>query len=138
MTEYIKTGLINHLALTVTDLRRSQEFYTSLLGFQMAMELSPERVLLSNGNTIMALTTAPDPAQAIRNDQFNENRVGLDHLSFGVGSRQELEEAVRLFDTRNISHGEIKDLGSGVGLYVLAFRDPDNIQLELAAPYNQG
>ena len=28
----------------------------------------------------------------------------------------------------------IKDLGSAFGLYVLAFRDPDNIQLELSAP----
>jgi glyoxylase I family protein len=34
-----------------------------------------------------------------------------------------------------VSHGEIKDLGPGMGLYVLALRDPDNIQLELTAPY---
>lgn len=29
-----------------------------------------------------------------------------------------------------------KDLGPGLGIYVLAFRDPDNVQLELTAPYS--
>jgi len=49
--------------------------------------------------------------------------------------RNKLEEAVRQFDEQGVSHGEIKDLGPDMGIYVLAFRDPDNIQLELTAPY---
>jgi catechol 2,3-dioxygenase-like lactoylglutathione lyase family enzyme len=77
----------------------------------------------------------PDPSRAIPNDVFNENRLGLDHLSFSVGSRQDLVDAVRLFDAEGISHGEIKDLGPAVPVYVLAFRDPDNIQIELTAPH---
>jgi catechol 2,3-dioxygenase-like lactoylglutathione lyase family enzyme len=89
--------------------------------------------LLSNGQVILAVAEAPDPARAIQSDQFDENRVGLDHISFSVGSRDDLERAVRAFDGRGIPHGEIKDLG-GLGILVLAFRDPDNIQLELTAP----
>lgn len=135
MTNSIATGAVHHLTLTVTDLGRAREFYTGLLGFQMVMELSATRVLLTNGGAILALTSAPDPTQAIQGDRFNENRVGLDHLSLGVGSRDELETALRLFDERGVSHGEIKDLGAGLGIYVLAFRDLDNIQLELSAPY---
>ncbi|HEX2992635.1 MAG TPA: VOC family protein [Anaerolineales bacterium] len=135
MNTTIQTEAIHHLTLTVTDLARAVEFYTDLLGFQRALDLSPSRVLLANGKTILALTEAPDPTQAIRDDRFNENRVGLDHLSFNVSSRTTLEEAVRRFDRQGISHGEIKDLGPDLGIYVLAFRDPDNIQLELTAPY---
>lgn len=138
MTNQIKTGTVHHLTLTVTDLKRSQEFFTGLLGFQVALEISPTRVLLSNGSGIVVLTTPPDPSQAIHDDRFSENRVGLDHASFNVSSRGELEQAVRLFDERDVPHGEIKDLGAALGLYVLAFRDPDNIQLELTAPYDQG
>lgn len=67
--------------------------------------------------------------------RFDDNRVGLDHLSFSVDSHSYLEEAIRLFDERGISHGEIKDLGEALQIFVLAFRDPDNIQLELTAPY---
>lgn len=69
-------------------------------------------------------------------DRFDENRVGLDHLSFAVNSRQDLDEAIRILDEHGVSHGEIKDLGPDLGIYILAFRDPDNIQLELTAPYN--
>lgn len=135
MNTTIQTEAIHHLTLTVTDLTRAVEFYTELLGFQKAMNLSPSRVLLANGKSILALTEAPDPAQAIFDDRFNENRVGLDHLSFNVSSHTTLEAAVRRFDRQGVPHGEIKDLGPDLGIYVLAFRDPDNIQLELTAPY---
>lgn len=132
----IKTGAVHHQTLTVSNLERSEKFYTGLLGFQKVMDLSPTRMLLSNGAAIIALTLPPDPGQAIQNDVFNENRLGLDHLSFSTSSRQDLEDAVRLFDSEGVSHGEIKDLGPVIPLYVLAFRDPDNIQIELTAPHS--
>jgi glyoxylase I family protein len=135
MTPGVVTGSVHHVTLTVTDVERAHRFYTSLLGFQLAAEYGP-RVLLSNGSMILALGPAPTPELAPQNDRFNENRVGLDHLSFSVGSRQELEQAIRLFDDHDVPHSEIKDLGPDFGLYVLPFRDPDAIQLELTAPYN--
>jgi catechol 2,3-dioxygenase-like lactoylglutathione lyase family enzyme len=135
MDHQIATKGIHHLTLTVTNVGRAQEFYTGLLNFQPIMEFG-SRILLSNGSIVLVLTPASDPSQAMSNDSFDENRVGLDHVSFSVGSRDELEAAVRLFDDQGVPHGEIKDLGPGLGLYVLAFRDPDNIQLELSAPYS--
>jgi glyoxylase I family protein len=135
MSASITTGPVHHLALTVSDVARSQQFYTKLLGFQPVMDFGP-RALLSNGSVVVALTPASDPAQAIPNDRFNENRIGLDHLSFSVGSHADLENAVRLLDEKGVSHGEIKDLGPHLPLYVLALRDPDNIQIELTAPYS--
>lgn len=135
MSTTIATGSVHHVTLTVTDVQRSVEFYTGYLGFQLAMELGARR-LLSNGSTILALSPPPDPVQAIQNDRFDENRVGLDHLSLNVARRADLEAAVRLFDAGSIPRGEIKDLGPDLGLCVLAFRDPDNIQIELTAPYS--
>ena len=134
MSMTLATGSVHHFTLTVTNVQRSVEFYTGFLGFQMVMELGPRR-LLSNGSVILALTPPPDPAQAIQGDRFSENRVGLDHISLNVARRADLETAIRLFDAQDVAHGEIKDLGADLGLYVLAFRDPDNIQLELTAPY---
>ena len=96
--------------------------------------LGPTRVFLGKGSVLLAVGTAPDPSRAVPGDRFDENRAGLDHLSFSASSRGELERAVRLFDEHGVSHGEIKDLGEALGLCVLAFRDPDNIQLELTAP----
>jgi catechol 2,3-dioxygenase-like lactoylglutathione lyase family enzyme len=66
-------------------------------------------------------------------DRFDPDRVGLDHLSFGVASYHELEQASRLFDEHGVKHGTITRLPS-FGIDVLSFEDPDGIQLELTAP----
>jgi glyoxylase I family protein len=134
MTNSIATGPVHHLALTVTNVRRSVDFYSSLLSFKPIMELGP-RVLLFNGSMVLAITPPPDASQALTDDHFNENHVGLDHLSFGIKSRAEMEDALKILDQRAIPHGEIKDLGADMRIYVLALRDPDNIQIELTAPY---
>ncbi len=51
-----------------------------------------------------------------------------------MADRAELERAARLLDERGVPRGKVTDLGDAFGLYVLAFRDPDNIQLEMFAP----
>lgn len=130
----IRTGPVHHLRLTVADVERSRAFYVDVLGFEHVMDLNPG-AFLSNGSVGLGLGPVPDPARAVPGDRFDENRVGLDHLSLGVGSRAELEAAARVLDERHVPRGEIKDLGPAFGLYVLAFRDPDNVQLELSAPY---
>lgn len=133
MSTSISTSVVHHLALTVSDVGRAEQFYTGLLGFQKVMDFGP-RALLSNGSIVLALTPPANPEQAIRNDRFDENRIGLDHLSFSVASRADLETALRLLHDQGVPHGEIKDLGD-LGIYVLALRDPDNIQIELTAPH---
>jgi glyoxylase I family protein len=134
MTEPVQTGALNHLTLTVTDVERSKAFYTEHLGFQVVIEFAPQRALLSNGTAVLVLGPAYYEEEAISGDKFSEFRVGLDHVSLQVDDLAALEAAAAYFDEQNISHGEIKDLGEGFGLYVMAFRDPDNIQLELSAP----
>ena len=128
----IRTSAVHHIALTVTDSRRSRDFYAGLLGFQVLAEYDTTRIL-SNGSLVLAVKPAPDPARAIPGDCFDENRVGLDHLCLSLASRAELDEALALMDERNVPHGEIEDLGE-IGIFVLTLRDPDNIQIELSAP----
>ena len=134
MATGIQTKAAHHIRLTVTDPARSRDFYTGLLGFQVAMEF-PDGVLVSNGDLLLGLRTAPQPDRAKSGDRFDPNRVGLDHLSLSVANRAEMEAAARLFDERGVTHGEIVDLGPGFGLYVMMLEDPDGIQLELTAPH---
>ena len=131
----IATGPVHHLRLTVSDVERSRAFYMDVVGFQFVMDL-PSGVFLSNGAVGLGLGPSPDPSRTPVSDRFDEARIGLDHLSFSVASRDELERARQLLDERGVSHGEITDLGDAFGMYILAFRDPDNIQLELSANYS--
>ncbi len=142
MPGQIPTGEIHHLRLTVTDVERSREFYTQLLGFEVAVESPPAGdpsaaeafkvlfggVVMARGNLIMGLRP-----MAPSGDRFDPDRVGLDHLSFSVASRAELDQAIRLFDERGVAHGQITRL-PGFAIDVLPFEDPDGVQLELTAP----
>lgn len=58
---------------------------------------------------------------------FDERRVGLDHLSFRVSNRNELERWATHLETKGVPHSGLIDTGFGP---TLVFRDPDNIQLE--------
>lgn len=140
--EQIPAGEIHHLRLTVTNLERSRQFYTGLLGFEVAVE-SPSPgdpsaaetfkilfggIVMARGNLLMGLRPMAPPG-----DRFDPDRVGLDHLSFSVASHNDLEQAKRLFDEHGVPHGEITSLPS-FGIDVLPFEDPDGVQLELTAP----
>jgi glyoxylase I family protein len=142
MTGQIELGSIHHLRLTVTDIERSREFYTSLLGFTVAAEAprsdDPKAdpsypvlwggIVMARGSYLLGLRPV-----AAKTDRFDEDRVGLDHLSFNVESRAKLNDAIRLLDQHGVPHGEVRELTS-FGICVMPFRDPDNIQLELTSP----
>lgn len=147
MAQSLSVGAIHHIRMTVTDVERSREFYTSVLGFQVAAQMPDTTddplsaglakalmggVVLINGSVLFGLRPAGENHIAA-SDRFDEHRMGLDHISFSVPARSDLEAAARLLDERGVPHGEIVDLPA-FGIYVLAFRDPDNIQLELTAP----
>lgn len=132
MDNQIDIQSVHHLTLTVSDVPRARKFYSELFGFDLAREFG-ERVVLIKGNALLALGPAPEPGRAKAGDQFDENRVGLDHFSFGVSDKAELERAVGILDTNGVAHGEIVNLPP-FGIDVLMFRDPDTIQVELCAP----
>lgn len=132
MSKQITTSGVHHIRLIVTDAIRSRDFYTRFLNFTVAAELPPGFVL-TNGILLLGVTPPWDASQAIPHDRFTPNRVGLDHLSFGVADRAELNKAAALFEEHGIEHGEVRDLPD-FGITILSFSDPDGIQVELTAP----
>jgi catechol 2,3-dioxygenase-like lactoylglutathione lyase family enzyme len=122
---------ITHVAVTVTDLDASEAWYTKVLGVAPVLheDTGPFRhIVYLVGTTLLGLHGFPVLTSTA---PFDERRPGLDHIAFGVASRQELVEWAARLDALGVPHGDIVDAGYGSGL---AFRDPDNIALELFAP----
>src|SRR5256712_11797085 len=136
MTDPIATQGVHHLRLTVSNVDRAVTFYTEVLGFKKLMDLNPG-AFLSNGSVGLGIGPHPFPDRAIKNDRFDENRIGLDHMSVAVPSRAALGDAVRVRDKHGVAHSEIRDLGEGFGISIVVFRDPDNVQLEATGPLKQ-
>ena len=134
----INTTSIAHIRLTVTDITRSREFYESVFDWPVNLELpedaddaTRERLGFLFGGVIYNVGDCRVGLRPAADDRFDEDRTGLDHLAFRVGSRSELEEAATHLDGLGVAHEPIKDIGV---MYILEFRDPDNIALEIVAP----
>jgi glyoxylase I family protein len=69
--------------------------------------------------------------RAGRKDVFDETRIGLDHLSFGVTGRADLDAWVARLAAAGAEYSQIATANSIPGAAVVVFRDPDSIQLEI-------
>jgi catechol-2,3-dioxygenase len=123
---------ITHVALTVSGLDQSVPWYEALFGAKPVVDedTGPFRdvVWLVGGRTLVGLHQFSDLADG---SEFNERRIGLDHLAFQCANRSELEQWTARLDELGIPHGGFVDAGCGSGL---SFRDPVNIALEFFSP----
>ena len=129
---------IAHVRLTVTDIERSRQFYESVFGWPVLLEIpenadaaTRKRLKFLFGGVIYDLGGALLGLRPVATDRFDENRVGLDHIAFRLGNKTELDAAAAHLDEVGVAHEPVKDIGPS---YILEFRDPDNIALELTAP----
>jgi glyoxylase I family protein len=116
---------IDHLSLSVTDLDRSEDFYTRVLDFRLAVDFGEARLLIHRA-TGFGLSLVRHPS-AYRGP-FSELHPGLDHVGLRASNRGELEEWERRFQTAGIVYTPIRDMPFGSHLN---FRDPDGVPLEL-------
>jgi len=124
---------INHFSVTVTDIERSEPWYTEVLGLTKLMqEQHPNdagyAVVLGKPDWSMAVGLHVHPTNA--GEPFLESRTGLDHASFLVSGRAELEAWESRLTELGVEHSPVNDKGAYA---VVVFRDPDNIQLEFIA-----
>lgn len=122
---------LTHVAVTVTDIDRSREWYGRLFGADPVLDEdtgSFHHVVWLLGSTLLGIHQHPSSTSS---EPADELRPGLDHIAFGCANRGELEEWQTRLDELGVRHGGIVDAPYGSGL---SFRDPDNIPLEFFAP----
>lgn len=119
----------HHLSLSVRDLSRSTAWYQKVLGLEITAQIEGEgfqrtRLKAPGGGVTLTLTCH----EAGSADPFDERRVGMDHVSFAVeaGSVPALKAR---FEELGLEHSDMNEYPGGIA--TIAFRDPDNIQLEV-------
>ena len=138
----VNSSGFSHVRLTVTDIARSKAFYDQVFGWPTAVDASdsvdepgiedaPEKfyggiIYQTPQGTLFGL-------RPVGSGGFDSRRTGLDHVSFAVESRADLESAAAALSEAGIDHGEVQDLPDGA-IAILSFQDPDDINVELTAP----
>jgi catechol 2,3-dioxygenase-like lactoylglutathione lyase family enzyme len=136
---------LNHAVLFVRDVARSVEFYTTVLGFEQAMELPEEfsgaAFLKAPGSTndhdlgLFGIGSGAGLSGAGRTDErlpgpiptSSIGRVGLYHLAWEVDTLDTLERlAARLAEVGSLVGSS--DHGTTKSLYA---KDPDGLEFEV-------
>jgi catechol 2,3-dioxygenase-like lactoylglutathione lyase family enzyme len=123
---------VDHIILTISDAARSRAFYRDVLGFPVRDMPGdpPSGIRFVAGGVEFFLYAAPDLAAG---DRFDEGRIGLDHIAWTAPSRAALDELAERLRAGGVATNGVEQFAP-TGNYYVAFRDPDNIQLEYWLP----
>ena len=124
-------GAVHHVNFSVTDLQRSAAWYERVLGLERGWEMPDtegrgEKVVLLQPGSELRIVLSHHRSNP--GEPASEFHTGLDHIAFTVDDRAALESWARRFDEMGVDHSPIKEGATG---WLVVFRDPDNIQLEM-------
>lgn len=102
---------LNHIALRVTDVARSRDFYKRHLGLSVASQSLPGNCFLQCGPQFVAL--------------FHGERPEMDHYCYSVPGYDQQDAA------RRLRAQDIEPRLAGSRIY---FPDPDGLEVQLASP----
>jgi glyoxylase I family protein len=128
----MQTPGLHHIVMTVADVGRSQAFYQDLLGFEVRTMpgIPGGGFFFSTGGVLLFFFSSRQP---IAGDRFSEFRIGLDHLSFTATSKEDLHALTDKLRAAGFETQGVEQFAP-TGNWYVAFRDPDNIQLEYWLP----
>jgi glyoxylase I family protein len=123
---------VNHIILTVSDVARAKAFYRHALDCEVRdITGNPDYgfyFAVGEVEFFVGPSRVPVP-----NDRFSEFRVGLDHIAFTVPDRATLDALASKLQAAGVETQGVEQFAP-TGNYYVAFRDPDNIQLEFWLP----
>ena len=125
----MKLNKVHHIAVICSDHQRSLDFYTHVLGLELISEHYREERnsykadLALDGNYVVELFSFPSPPERLTHPEA----AGLRHLAFEVN---DVDEAVRELDTKQIAHEQIR-IDEYTQKRFVFFQDPDGLPIEL-------
>jgi glyoxylase I family protein len=115
-------NFVDHLVFRVTEIDRTARFYGALLGDPLKED---DYIMYMAGDTRLFFTCSVDSRQG----RYEKEKIGLNHLAFGVRTLEELQTIQAQLDSSGISHSGIKLWQDGLTEYIW-LDDPDGMRLE--------
>lgn len=116
---------IDHILIMVKDLNKTKKFYSKLFG--KPIHIAKDSVAWQFGDTKVFFGL---PFKEVENNFFDRNKIGLNHLAWGVRTLDELKQWKRKLDEIGIANSGILIDRYGNREYIW-FDDPDGIRQEL-------
>jgi catechol 2,3-dioxygenase-like lactoylglutathione lyase family enzyme len=120
----------------VTDIEASAAWYQMVFGAERVPVTFPHFGAEESGYTVLLLESTTGFAFGLHHntansgEPFDESRTGLDHFSFAVAQRSDLDAWAEWLTRQGVPHSGVNDVHQPVPYSTVVFRDPDNIQLE--------
>jgi len=119
---------VNHIAIIVSDMSVSRDFYTNKLGFKVIREIErPERqstiIYLDAGNCIIELFSFPKPPKRLAWPEA----CGLRHIAFSISN---FEGTITKLNDLGIETEPVR-CDAGTGKRMTFFHDPDELPIEI-------
>lgn len=131
----IMTGILHHIELYVSDLKKTKEFWGWLLeelGYKPYQEWKSGQSWKIE-NTYIVFVQAEERFLDV---PYHRSRVGLNHLAFHASSREHVDSLTEKLKSRgvNMLYKDKHPFAGGENYYAAFFEDPDRIKVELVAP----
>jgi len=120
----MKIESIDHIVLMVRDVEKTAEFYSKFLGKPIFQ--GKDQVAYQVGQTKLFLAL---PYHELKDNEFNKDRVGLNHIAFGLSDLEELKKLQKKLDDAGVQNSGVIIDKYGNKEFVW-FDDPDGIRLE--------
>jgi len=114
---------VDHLVFRVSGLDRTERFYNALLG--QHPQRAEGSLMYMVGDTRLFFTSSVEN----RAGMYEKEKIGLNHIAFGVRSLTELETIQGQLDSFGISHSGLKIDQYGQNEFIW-LDDPDGLRIE--------
>jgi catechol-2,3-dioxygenase len=132
----LRNGVLGHIVLNVADLKKSERFYSTVLGLKVSARNARNKMtFLSYGREHhdVALMQLPDGAEAVSNNGVPK----VHHFCIYVGSNEEIDKLYRVLTRRKIPIVSGPEILEVAGNHSISFLDPDGNRVEVACNANK-
>ncbi len=131
----LSKGLLHHIEIYVSDLKKSAEFWGWLLeelGYRSYQKWEYGQSWKIENTYIVFVQTD----EGFLDVPYHRKRVGLNHVAFHAESRQHIDEMTEKLNNRGVTilYQDQHPFAGGDDYYAVYFEDPDRIKVELVAP----